>query len=194
MRLGVLGGTFDPPHVGHLLAASDALESLALDRVLFVPAAAQPFKTGHTVASAEQRYRMLELMLGGDPRFAADPIEIERGGLSYTVDTLEALRQREPEAHLVLLVGADLAGQLASWHEAGRMATLAEIVVLVRVGGPDWEEPGSAEPGVPLHRIVTRRVDLSSTEIRSRVRAGKSIHGFVTESVAAFIAAAGLYR
>lgn len=190
VRLGVFGGTFDPPHVGHLLAASDAAEALRLDRLLFVPAGVQPFKVGGIVATGAQRLAMLALMIGTDARFAVDPIEVERAGLSYTVDTLAALAGREPGAHRFLLVGADLATQLAAWRDPARIAALAEIVVLTR----GEEEPGGPPLAVPVTRLPTRRMDVSSTEIRARVRRGLPIHGFVTDAVADYIASAGLYR
>jgi nicotinate-nucleotide adenylyltransferase len=195
VRLGIFGGTFDPPHIGHLLAASDAFEVLDLDRLLFVPAAAQPFKVGRVWATPAQRRRMLELMVAEDPRFAVDPIEMNRDGLSYTVDTLAALSEREPGAVLVLLIGEDLAGQIASWRAPERIAALAEIVVMTRASEPERSDEAAAG-GAPdgLRRIRTRRVDVSSTEIRARVHDGHSIHGFVTEAVAGFIATAGLYR
>lgn len=193
VRLGILGGTFDPPHVGHLLAASDAVEALGLDRLLFIPAAVQPFKSGRVEASPAERLRMLQLMVGDDPRFAVDSIEIDREGLSYTVDTLAALSARDPGARRFLLIGEDLAGQIESWREPRRIAALAEIVVLSR-GGSAGAGSAPAIPAIPVTRIATRRVDVSSTEIRARVRAGRSIHGFVTDAVADFIRSAGLYR
>ncbi|HET7620787.1 MAG TPA: nicotinate-nucleotide adenylyltransferase [Gemmatimonadaceae bacterium] len=192
MRLGIFGGSFDPPHVGHLLAASDAFEFLELDRLVFVPAAVQPFKQHEVQASAAQRLRMVELMIADDPRFAADPVEIDRMGLSFTVDTLDVLAAREPGARRFLLIGEDLADEISTWRDARRIAELAEVVVLARTPS----ESGHAGDGerVPLTRIATRRIEISSTEIRARVLAGKTIHGFVTEAVAGFIEAAGLYR
>lgn len=192
VRLGVFGGTFDPPHIGHLLAASDAYEALGLDRLIFVPAAVHPFKAGAVLASPQQRLQMVELMIGDDPRFAADPIEIDRTGLSFTVDTLAALTARRPGAQHFFLIGEDLIDQIATWRDPQRIAELAKIVVLSRGDGPSAEEP-SAGGAVPHMRIATRRIDVSSTEIRERVRAGKRIHGFVTEAVAGFIEATGLY-
>lgn len=192
VRLGILGGTFDPPHVGHLLAASDAVEALALDRLLFVPAAVQPFKARRVTAPPAARLRMLELMVGDDPRFAVDPVEIDRSGLSYTVETLAALAAREPRARRFLLIGEDLASQVASWREPLRIAELAEIVVLAR--GGEAAGARAVGDGLPMTRIATRRIDVSSTEIRERVRAGRPIRGFVTDAVAAFIATTGLYR
>ena len=197
MRLGLFGGTFDPPHVGHLLAASDTVEALQLDRLVFIPAATQPFKQGVVVAAPSQRLEMLRLTIGDDPRFSVDAIEIDRAGLSYTVDTLTAYAEREPQAKRFLLIGDDLVDQLPSWRNARRIAELAEIVVVSRGGrsGETGAADATAVPGpLPLTRITTRRVDVSSTEIRARVRAGRSVHGFVTESVAAFIHTAALYR
>jgi nicotinate-nucleotide adenylyltransferase len=191
VRLGVLGGTFDPPHVGHLLAASDAYEALALDKVLFVPAKVPPFKSRTVQASPDQRFEMLRLTLGPDPRFEASRLELDRDGLSFTVDTLDALSKASPGVALFMLIGEDLATQIASWRDAERIAELASIVVLVRT----MPTPKSSlESTLPMMRLKTRRIELSSTEIRDRVRVGRSIHGFVTDAVAAFISAAGLYR
>ena len=191
MRLGVLGGTFDPPHLGHLLSASDAFEALALDKLLFVPAAVPPYKTRSVKASPEQRLRMLELTIGSDTRFEASRLELDRDGLSFTVDTLAALSAKSPGVSLFMLIGEDLATQIASWRDAVRIAELATIVVLVRETAA---EASALESSLPMTRLATRRIELSSTEIRDRVQAGRSIHGFVTDAVAAFIDAAGLYR
>jgi nicotinate-nucleotide adenylyltransferase len=190
MRIGIFGGTFDPPHVGHLLAASDAYEALGLDRVLFVPAAAQPLKSA-IAASPADRLAMVERLVGDDPRFAVDPIEIERGGLSFTVDTLRALRDRwksDGALALVLLLGADAAATLPQWREPAEVAALAEVVVMRRGGESHTTVADS------FLAIDTRRVDISSTEIRARVRAGRSIRGFVPEPVAAYIEGRRLYR
>ncbi|MBI1810035.1 MAG: nicotinate (nicotinamide) nucleotide adenylyltransferase, partial [Gemmatimonadetes bacterium] len=182
------GGTFDPPHLGHLLAASDAYEGLALDRLYFVPAAQQPLKAGLVMAAAHHRAAMVERLVAGDPRFAVDAIEIERGGLSYTVDTLRALRSRwTGDVALFLLLGRDVVASLPKWREPEEVAALAQIVVLTRVGD-------SAELPAGLRTLATRRVDVSSTEVRARVREGKSIRGFVPDAVADYIAAADLYR
>lgn len=192
VRLGLFGGTFDPPHVGHLLAASDAFDRLHLDRVVFIPAASQPFKQGAVTASASDRLAMLRLSIGSDPRFAVDPIEIDRGGLSYTVDTLDAFAARDPKAERFLLIGDDLAEQISTWRQSERIAELATIVVLVR--GDDADAGKGARPMLPQMRIATRRVDVSSSEIRARVRAGLPLTGFVTEAVADYMRSASLYR
>jgi len=190
VRIGLLGGSFDPPHIGHLLAASDAFDALALDRLVFMPAATQPLKAGRANATPEQRLAMTRLLAGNDERFDVSSIEIDRGGLSYTVDTLTSLGARWPAAELFLLVGADVPRSFPSWREPERIVQLATVVVLQR-GGESTDVAGM--PGTP-RVLATRRIDVSSTEIRHRVREGKSIRGFVPETVAEFIAAERLYR
>lgn len=193
MRLAIFGGSFDPPHVGHLLAAEDAFDQLTLDRIILVPAATQPLKIGRAAATAEQRLAMVKLLVAGDPRFDVSAVEVDRAGLSFTVDTLEAFAVMYPDAERFLLVGGDVLATFAQWREPERILRLARPVVLEREGDHPTTLP--AVPGAAdLLRLPTRRVDVSSTEIRERVRAGKPIRGFVTESVAAYIARDGLYR
>ena len=193
MRLGILGGTFDPPHVGHLLAASDAFDSLALDRLSWIPAGAQPLKQIGTSASGRQRLEMVRLTVSDDLRFAVDAIEIERDGLSFTVETLAAYAARFPDAERFFLIGEDVVPQLAQWREPARIATLASVIALSR--SAEGASPINAGVGhAAVRRLETRRVDVSSTEIRARVRAGLSIRGFVSDAVADYINAAGLYR
>jgi nicotinate-nucleotide adenylyltransferase len=190
-RVGVFGGSFDPPHVGHLLVATDAAERLGLERVLFVPTAAQPLKQGRQAAPAAIRLAMAEALVGGDARFAVERLEVDRGGLSYTVDTLATLADRWPGRELVLLAGADVLATFARWREPHRVRQLATLVVLARgdvaAVGPDF-------PGGPPTLLPTRRVDVSSTEVRARLAAGRSIRGFVPDAVAEIIRSAGLYR
>lgn len=189
MRLGILGGSFDPPHVGHLLAASDASDALALDRLVFVPAAVQPLKLDRSMASARQRLEMVRRLVGGDSRFSVDPVEIERDGLSYTVETLARFAELHPRDDRFFLVGMDVLDSWSRWREPERIQELATVAVLVREGA-------HAERAIPggMLQLRTRRVDVSSTEIRARVQAGRSIHGFVPDAVAEFIAAERLYR
>jgi nicotinate-nucleotide adenylyltransferase len=206
VRIAIFGGTFDPPHVGHLLAASDAFEALELDRLFFVPTAAQPLKETHH-ATAAQRLEMVAALLGDDERFEVDPIEIERRGISFTVDTVVAYAGRYPDATRFLLVGADVLDSFAQWREPGRVRELAELVVLQRGDGGTTTDGlvarpirGAADRSVPdaalrpPRFLGTRRVDVSSTEVRERVRNGQSLHGFVPDAVAAYISAAALYR
>jgi nicotinate-nucleotide adenylyltransferase len=190
VRIGLLGGSFDPPHTGHLLAASDAFEALSLDRLVFIPAATQPLKAGQHVTPPADRFEMTRLLVGNDERFAVDPIEIERGGLSYTVDTLTALSARWVDADLFWLVGTDVTVTFAKWREPARIGELATLVVLQRAG----EQPDLTAMPAGTRVLPTRRIDVSSTEIRQRVAAGRSIRGFVPDSVAEFIAAQRLYR
>ena len=192
MRLGVFGGTFDPPHVGHLLVAVDACERLELDRLLFVPAATQPLKAGRDTTAAADRLAMVQMLVADEPRFAVDSTEIDRGGLSFTVDTLRALRAREPEATLVLCVGTDAFARFAEWREPRAIAQLATVAVLSRPGSEPGAAALAAVPGAVA--VAVRRVDVSSTEIRARTAAGRSLCGFLTEPVAAYCAAHGLYR
>lgn len=186
MRIGLLGGSFDPPHVGHLLTASDAVDALGLDRLVLVPAAQQPLKQGQH-APAEHRLAMTRLLAEADPRLDVDPIEIERGGLSYTVDTLATYAARFPEAERYFLVGADVLPSFSRWREPARIRELATVAVMQRNG-----DPVSLLEGMVA--VQTRRVDVSSTEIRARVRAGLPVRGFVTDRVADYIAAHRLYR
>jgi nicotinate-nucleotide adenylyltransferase len=186
LRLGVFGGSFNPPHVGHYLIASDAFEALELDKLLIVPAAANPLKGLDPAASAGDRLKMVELAFEGDSRFEVSSMEIQRGGLSYTVDTLEALAEQHPGAELVLLIGMDALRTIDRWKQPHRIRELATLAVLSR-----------GEDGVPLpdgiEAVTTRRIDVSSTEIRARIAEGRSIKGFVAASVEKFISTAKLY-
>ncbi len=195
-RLGIFGGSFDPPHVGHLLAASDAVDALGLDRLLFVPAAAQPLKhVGRAPAPAHARLAMVRALVGDDPRFAVDAVEIERGGLSYTVDTLETVVAGALGADLFLLVGADVLAAFARWRDPLRVRALATLVVLVRGDASSESRTLPPEfPGGSPRLLATRRIDLSSTEVRARVAAGQSIHGFVPDAVAEIIRGGALYQ
>jgi len=191
LRVGIFGGTFDPPHVGHVLTAGDACETLGLDRLIFVPAAGQPFKVNApAVASPKDRLAMVRLAIGGDARFEVSDIEMERGGLSYTVETLEALALSWPGAELFLILGIDALESFERWKSPERIRELATIAVLIR-GDSDFDESGRAGAVV---RVSSRRIDVSSSEIRRRLREGKPITAFVAESVERYIATANLYR
>jgi nicotinate-nucleotide adenylyltransferase len=194
VRIGLLGGSFDPPHTGHLLAAGDAFEALSLDRLVFIPAAVQPLKAGQMTATAVQRLRMVQLLVGDDQRYTVDSVEIDRGGLSFMVDTLTTLAARWPDAERFLLVGADVPATFAKWRDPQRIAELATLVVLQRGGSAERARVDLSEMPPATKVLATRRVDISSTEIRQRVREGKSIRGFVPDAVAAFIGGEGLYR
>jgi nicotinate-nucleotide adenylyltransferase len=199
VRIGIFGGTFDPPHIGHLIAAADAADALSLDQILFIPAAAQPLKVGRAVASPDQRLAMTTLMAGDDPRLAVDAIEIERAGLSYTVETVAELTRRSPGHEWYVIVGADVVQSFGRWRDPLGILKMAGLVILRR-GDID---PGSLagwmprdEAGrLPAYQILaSRRVDVTSTEVRARVSAGRSIRGFVPEAVQSYIERGGLYR
>ncbi len=190
MRVGIYGGSFDPPHAGHLVLAADAAENLNLDLVLFVAAFAQPFKTGRSEAALPAaRAEMVRLAIGDSKTFRPDTVEMDRGGLSYTVDTLEELSRRYAGAELFLIVGEDALGEFSSWKDPGRIRQLATLAVLRR-------HPGSETRALPEGVVEASRrlVELSSTEIRQRVKAGNSIRGFVPEAVENYIEANALYR
>ena len=188
MRIGVYGGTFDPPHLGHLVAASDACQALGLDRVLWVPSASHPFKGGRVRTPPETRLEMVRAAIAGDPRFAADDLELRRAGPSYTVDTLRELARRHPGAELFLLIGADNLRELPEWREPDEIVRLARLAVVTREG--EGVPPESRFPAVP---VAVTRVDVSSTEIRRRAAAGEEIRYLVPEPVRAVIARERLY-
>ena len=181
MRIGILGGSFDPVHHGHLLVAIALAERLALSEVRLVVARQQPLKAGGHGASPEDRAAMTELAVAGHPLLRADRSELGREGPSYTVDTLRAFRRGEPQAEWFLLLGVDAARDLPQWHESAAIPSLAQVKIFSREG------VGPGELQVP-------RVDISSTAIRERVRSGRSIRYWVPEVVADYIAAHGLYR
>ncbi len=183
--VGLLGGSFDPIHHGHLLTGVVLGERLGLREVRFVPARVQPFKTGHG-AAVEHRVRMVELAVADYPCLAVERAEVERPGLSFTVDTLRDLRAREPDENWVLLVGADMAGEFGKWKEAEAIRSLAQVVFFSRAGSTPPSVPGTEYVEVPA-------VDISATGIRTRVRAGRSIRYWVPDAVADYIAAHRLF-
>jgi nicotinate-nucleotide adenylyltransferase len=184
VRLGILGGSFDPIHHGHLIVAQLAREALVLDRVLLMVSANQPLKERHG-AAAVHRLRMTELACEGMAGVAADGREVTRGGTSFTVDTLRELTLEHPDAELVLLLGGDAAAQLPRWREVEEVLRLARVVVFARAGAPIPD--GFDEIRVPA-------IDISSTEIRSRAARGLPLRGWVPERVADYISGLDLYR
>lgn len=184
--IGLLGGSFDPIHNGHLTTAHSLLEQLSLSEIRFVVAREQPLKKGHG-ASAEHRVRMVELALDGLPAFRVETLELERPGPSYTVDTLRALRAREPRTEWVVLLGSDAARDLDRWKEAADVARLGRVVVFGRAG--------AAVPDSPLvaGTAVVPAVDISATAIRGRVREGLPINDLVPPLVDRYIRQNRLY-
>ncbi|RIK72685.1 MAG: nicotinate (nicotinamide) nucleotide adenylyltransferase [Planctomycetota bacterium] len=201
MRLGIFGGTFDPVHYGHLLLAEWCRESCALDEVRFVPAAVAPHKTHQTAAGPAARVEMLKLAIGGHPAFVVSTIEIDRGGVSYTVDTLAEIRSRRPDAALFLLMGSDSLADLVNWREPARICELATPVVVHRGGTPPPEFGPLAAVVTPerlamIAKLVVDmpQVELSSREIRRRAAEGKSIRYQTPRAVETYIETHALYR
>jgi nicotinate-nucleotide adenylyltransferase len=185
--IGLLGGSFDPVHHGHLIVGQVALETLGLRELRFVPARLQPFQAGRHHASAEHRAAMLDLAIAGSRGMGVERTELARAGPSYTVDTLLELREREPGVELTLLLGADAAGELEAWHRAAEIPALARVVVFAR--------PGSAVPTSALVAgvIDVPALDVSATEIRRRAREGRSLRYWVPDPVAEYISRHRLY-
>lgn len=190
-RIGILGGTFDPPHNGHLLLALDALDQLSLDRVVLIPASRQPLKADAETTPPAHRLAMTRLLAGSDPRLAVDGVEVEREGLSFTIDTMRGYRAEHPDAEFFLLMGEDTAATLPQWREPATLATLVQVAIAGRGGVP---ENTVLPAGFRAQRLAPRRVDISATEVRGRARSGRSIRGFVPDAVAEYIAVHQLYR
>lgn len=196
MRVGILGGAFNPPHIGHLVCAQEALVQLELDRVVFVPVGEAPHRELEDDPGAEARLEMVELAIDGDERFSTSRIEIEREGPSYTVDTLEQLRAEAPGDELFLILGGDQAAALAGWHEPEQVLERATVAVLERLS---W---GRNAIGIKIGRLrgaeAVRYLDMplmqvSSSMVRRRVRKGLPIRYLVPDGVASYIEANDLY-
>lgn len=187
MRIGIYGGSFDPPHIGHRLLARDAAEALKLDRLFVVPTGVQPLKAGKADgASPEQRLEMARIAFAGDEFVVVDETETKRPGLSFTVDTLEEYSAKYRDSQLFLLMGRDSFESLANWKNPERIRELCTVAILERA-------TDSVRPDADSITVAARRVDVSSSEIRNRRREGKSIAGFVPDGVLKYIEANNLY-
>jgi nicotinate-nucleotide adenylyltransferase len=191
-RLGIFGGSFDPVHLGHLLAAQDALEQAPLDRVIFMPTAQAPLKDGPPGLDGPLRLALLQAAIAGDARFEVSTLELERGGTSYTVDTARALQAAHPGTDLFWIIGADQAARLGQWRDLGVLARLVQFVVLAR---PGFVVPPVAErpPGVRLLPVAVHEFAISSSEIRARLASGRSVRYFLPAPVADRIEREQLY-
>jgi len=192
--IGLFGGSFDPPHMGHRLPVRVAAEELGLEKVIVMPAAAPPHKSAGPWAPPEARLRMTAAAFADDPLFETASDEIERGGISYTVLSLErlALQYPSPDFERFLLIGADLAGQFDTWRDPERIFELARVVVMVRRGSRDNVVVGPYRERMRF--VATPQIDVSSSGIRSRVNAGLPIVPWVASAVADIIEREGLYR
>ena len=191
MKLGILGGSFNPIHWGHLVLAEQMKERLSLDKVIFIPAYRPPHKEATELAPAEDRLKMVELATANNAAFEVSPIEIERGGPSYTVETLRALRAQYPGDELYYIVGADMALDLPSWFRPHELLQQARFVVAPRPG----VDLGGLEPWVAerVDIVPVHTLDVSSSEIRRRLREGKSVRYLVPPAVEEYVRRKGLY-
>ncbi|HKC82602.1 MAG TPA: nicotinate-nucleotide adenylyltransferase [bacterium] len=186
MRTGILGGTFDPIHLGHLAAAQAAMDCADLDRLLFVPTGVPPHRPP-TVADPDDRLEMCRLAVAGEKRFEVSDLELRRDGVSYTVDTLRELHRLYPAEELFLVLGWDAAKLLETWHEPEEVRRLARVVVVTR--------PGSGSPPATTTEILCERPtpNISGSELRRAIARGDDVSDRLPEPVAAYIARRGLY-
>ena len=197
-RVGILGGSFNPPHLAHLVCASEAAAQLGLDRVLLTPVARPPHKDAERDPGPQERLELCRLAIAGDERLGLFDLEVVRGGSSYTVDTLKELHARTPEDHLTFIVGGDIALGLPSWHEPEAVLGLARLAVAERSGAGREDVEARLREHFPAARppvfFDMPRLDISSSQIRRRIAAGRPIRYLVPDPVAEHIARGKLYR
>ena len=196
MRVGILGGTFNPPHLGHLICAQEAYLQLKLDRVTLIPARIPPHKPVDDEPGPEHRLELCRVAVGDDERFDVSDLEITRHGPSYTVDTLELLHSREPESELFLIVGGDIAAGLRSWREPERVLSLATLAVAGRRGTSRAEVDEALRDlpgGERAEFFQMPTISIASTVLRRRVRAGQPIRYYVPDAVVSYVDRHRLY-
>jgi nicotinate-nucleotide adenylyltransferase len=196
LRVGILGGAFNPPHIGHLVCAQEALVQLELDKVVFVPVGQAPHRELPGDPGAETRLEMVELAIADDARFASSRIEIDREGPSYTSDTLRELREKAPDDELFLILGSDQAGALPQWHEPEQVLDLAQVAVVERSNwsrSAIWIKLGRLRGAERVRYLDMPIVQVSSSAIRRRVGEGLPIRYLVPDRVAGYIGSNGLY-
>ena len=195
--LGILGGTFDPIHIGHLRMAEHVFQRMELDKILFIPAYVPPHKLGQDFAPAQDRYAMTELAIADNPHFVVSDMELQRTGVSYTIDTIRALSKLYEGRELHFIIGADSVAQLHTWHNIEEMLELTRFVAVWRPGYEGAMEELEHHLGKQARERVllldTPVYDISSTEIRTRIRAGQSLAGLVPPLVEKYIYEHGLY-
>jgi nicotinate-nucleotide adenylyltransferase len=196
LRVGILGGAFNPPHIGHVVCAQEALVQLELDRVVFIPVGVAPHREIEHDPGAEARFEMAELAVAGDDRFEVSRMEVDKDGPAYTSETLATLREESPDDELFLILGGDQAAALGSWHEPEKVLELATVVVFERVG---W---GRNAIGIKIGRLPGARnvryldmplLQVSSSAMRRRVREGLPIRYMVADKVVEYISSKDLY-
>ncbi len=190
-RIGILGGTFDPIHLGHLVLAEQSREKLRLDRVIFIPSASPPHKTRQKLSLAQDRFRMTKLALAGNPKFSVSDMELKRDGLSYTVDTLKELKRIYRNSDIYFLTGSDVLDEIHTWKEPEQIYKQAKVVIAIRPGFDRFDP----ENHIAQKSIIVpiTGVDVSSTQIREKVRKGKSIRYLVPVKVEEYIIRKKLY-
>ena len=192
MKIGFLGGSFDPVHFGHLIAAQDVLEQFQLDRLLLVPAAQAPLKPNDIQSTPDDRLTMLRSATEWDRRLEISDYELRKGGISYTVDSVRYFRAQFPQDDLFWIIGGDQLPLLHKWKEIGELVKLIDFIFLERPKHPT--KPHVAIDGLRLHRCDGHLIEISSSELRERVLAGHSLHYFCPQKVIAYIEAKKLYR
>lgn len=192
VKIGFLGGSFDPVHFGHLLAAQDAFEQHELDRLFLVPAAQAPLKPADVQSTADDRLAMLREAVAWDRRFEVSDVELRRGGISYTIDSARYFRARFPNDQLYWIIGGDQLPKLHLWRDIQELAQLVEFIFLERPGYPVRAQPEI--PGLRLHRCDGHLLAISSTELRDRTRRGLSLDYFVPHKAIVYIQEHNLYR
>lgn len=197
LKIGIMGGTFDPIHYGHLVAAEEARIRFELSRVIFVPSGQPPHKKDYRVSHSEHRYAMTLLATCANPHFQVSRIEIGRPGASYAIDTLKQLRQQNPPgAKFFFITGADAILEILTWHQARDLVSLCEFIAATRPGYDlgELERALDAQLRVRVHPLAVPGIEISSTEIRERVRAGLPIKYLTPPSAEIYIMKNGLYR
>jgi nicotinate-nucleotide adenylyltransferase len=192
VKIGFLGGSFDPVHFGHLMAAQDAYEQHALDRLVFVPAAQAPLKPGEVQSTADDRLAMVRAAIAWDRRFEVSDCELRRGGVSYTIDSARHFRRLYPDDDLYWIIGGDQLPKLDQWKDIGELARLVEFIFLERPGYPVKARPEIA--GLRLHRCDGHLLAISSTELRERARRGLSLDYFMPHKAIVYLQEKRLYR
>ena len=192
MKIGLMGGSFDPVHFGHLIAAQDVLEQFHLDRVLLVPAAQAPLKPNDVQSTLEDRMAMLHAAIEWDRRLEISDYELTKGGISYTIDSVRHFLGQFPGDKLYWIIGGDQLPLLHQWKDIGELARLIEFIFLERPKHPTRPHPEI--PGLTLHRCDGPLIEISSSELRRRVQQGLSLHYFCPQKVIAYIQSKGLYR
>ena len=192
MKIGFLGGSFDPVHFGHLIAAQDVLEQYKLDRLLLVPAAQAPLKPHDVASSPADRLAMLQAAVEWDRRLEISDYELRKGGISYTIDSVRHFQGEFPNDQLYWIIGGDQLPLLHQWKDIAELARLIEFIFLERPKHPT--KPHPEIPGLRLHRCDGHLIEISSSELRRRAQLGLSLHYFCPQKVIAYIEAKQLYR